>query len=130
MEVTVSVLFAFDKSDVLSIRPVSRAQLDALGRRIQSEPLSVQSVRLVGHADRLNSTGEADYNQRLSQRRANTIKEELVRLGIDTSLISVAASGDTQQVEACNVRFNTRAELEECLLPNRRVDVVLTARLP
>lgn len=130
VEVTVSVLFAFDKSDVASIRPLSRAQLDTLARRIQTEPLQVRSVRLVGHADRLNSTGESDYNQRLSERRASTIKSEMVRLGIDAALITTEASGDTQQVQACSTRFNSRAELEECLLPNRRVDVIVTARLP
>jgi hypothetical protein len=42
----------------------------------------------------------------------------------------VSASGDTQQVQACSERFKSRAELEECLLPNRRVDVVVTVRQP
>jgi outer membrane protein OmpA-like peptidoglycan-associated protein len=130
IEMTASVLFAFDKSDAASIRPVSRAQLDALARRLQADKLSVVSVKLVGHADRLNSTGQADYNQRLSEQRAATIRAELSRLGIDTSRISVSASGDTQQVQACSERFKSRAELEECLLPNRRVDVVVTVRQP
>jgi outer membrane protein OmpA-like peptidoglycan-associated protein len=130
IEMTASVLFAFDKSDAASIRPVSRTQLDALARRIQADRLSVVSVKLVGHADRLNSTGQADYNQRLSEQRAATIRAELARLGIDASRISVAASGDTQQVQACSERFKSRAELEECLLPNRRVDVVVTVRQP
>jgi outer membrane protein OmpA-like peptidoglycan-associated protein len=130
IEMTASVLFAFDKSDAASIRPVSRAQLDALARRIQADKLSVVSVKLVGHADRLNSTGQADYNQRLSEQRAATIRAELARLGIDASRISVSASGDAQQVQACSERFKSRTELEECLLPNRRVDVVVTVRQP
>lgn len=130
IEITASVLFAFDKSDAGSIRPASRGQLDALAQRIRADRLAVQSVRLIGHADRLNSTGQADYNQRLSEQRAATIKAELVRLGIDASRIASAASGDTQQVQACRERFRSQTDLEECLLPNRRVDVVVTVRQP
>jgi OmpA-OmpF porin, OOP family len=88
----------------------------------------VESIKLTGHADRLNSTGKKDYNQRLSERRVQTVKDVLVRLGIDEKLITTGARGDEQQVESCQSKFRSQAELQECLLPNRRVEVEITAR--
>lgn len=90
----------------------------------------VQVVRLSGHADRLNGTGQDDYNQRLSERRVATVQAELVKLGIVADLIRTAASGDTQQIQGCEQRFTQPTELRECLLPNRRVEVVIEARWP
>jgi flagellar motor protein MotB len=43
----------------------------------------VESIDLVGHADRLNSTGSGDYNQRLSEKRVATVRDELVRMIAD-----------------------------------------------
>jgi hypothetical protein len=52
----------------------------------------------------------------------------LVRLGLDAALISTMASGDSQQVESCELRFTRRVDLQECLLPNRRVEIVVELR--
>jgi OmpA-OmpF porin, OOP family len=124
------VLFNFDRHDLKNVRPFSIVQLEDLVKRIRAERLVVSSIKLSGHADRLNSTGQGDYNQRLSEKRVATVREELIRLGIDAKLISTAASGDTQQVTGCAERFKRPAELQECLLPNRRVEVQVEARRP
>jgi OmpA-OmpF porin, OOP family len=124
------VVFNFDKSGVRDIRPFSIVQLEELVQRVQREKLVVQSIRLSGHADRLNSTGQADYNQRLSEKRVQTVRAELRKLGIDDKLVSTDAKGDISQVQACQARFKSKADLEECLLPNRRVEVVISARRP
>jgi OOP family OmpA-OmpF porin len=99
-------------------------------RKVQREKLQVKSIKLRGHADRLNSTGQNDYNQRLSEKRVATVKAELAKLGIDPALISTAASGDTQQIQGCETRFKAQVDLQECLLPNRRVEVVIEAQRP
>ncbi len=125
-----AVLFNFDRHDAKNMRPFSVVQLEELVRRVQREKLVVQSIKLSGHADRLNSTGQGDYNQRLSEKRVATVKAELVRLGIAAQLISTAAAGDSVQVTGCEARFPRPAELQECLLPNRRVEVVIEARQP
>jgi OmpA-OmpF porin, OOP family len=130
LQLSAAVLFNFDKSDARNMRPFSVVQLEALVRRIQAEGLIVQRVQLSGHADRLNGTGQGDYNQRLSQQRVATVQAELLRLGLEPSRISTAASGDTQQVTGCEARFPRPAELQECLLPNRRVEVLVQARRP
>ena len=122
------VLFNFDKHDLPNVRPFSVVQLEQLVRRIKAEGLVVQSIKLSGHADRLNGTGKGDYNQRLSEKRVATVRDELVKLGIAADVISTGASGDTLQIEGCEQRFTRRADLQECLLPNRRVDVSVEAR--
>ena len=124
------VVFNFDKSGARDIRPFSVVQLEELVQRVQREKLLVQSIRLSGHADRLNSTGQPDYNQRLSEKRVQTVRAELRKLGLDDKLVSTDAKGDSSQVQACQARFKSKPDLEECLLPNRRVEVVISARRP
>ena len=126
----VEVVFAFDRHDIADIRPASRAQLEALAERLKRDGLVVESIDLVGHADRLNSTGNAAYNQALSERRVATVRDELVRLGVDPARISTSARGDGTQVVACDGRGLSPAALRECLLPNRRVDVQVRTRSP
>jgi OmpA-OmpF porin, OOP family len=125
-----AVLFNFDRHDAKNMRPFSVVQLEELVRRVQRDKLIVDSIQLSGHADRLNGTGAGDYNQRLSEKRVATVKAELARLGLDAKVMSTAASGDSQQVTGCEARFPRPAELQECLLPNRRVEVVISARRP
>ncbi len=120
------VLFDFDKYTPDHIRSRSRSELDALVARAKREGIHIEKLNLVGHADRLNSTGNKDYNQQLSQRRVQSISELLSAQGLVVSSSSIDARGDSEQVVACQTQFKKRAELEECLLPNRRVDVELT----
>jgi outer membrane protein OmpA-like peptidoglycan-associated protein len=130
IQLTAGVLFNFDKHDAGNMRPFSVVQLEDLVRKVQREKLLVQSVRLSGHADRLNGTGQNDYNLRLSEKRVATVKAVLVGLGIDSQLVSAGASGDAQQIQGCEQRFTRKLDLQECLLPNRRVEVVIEARRP
>jgi outer membrane protein OmpA-like peptidoglycan-associated protein len=122
------VVFNFDKFAASDIRPYSVVQVEDLVRRVKAENLEVLAVRLTGHADRLNGTGNADYNKRLSERRVKTVQEVIVKLGVDSKLISADAKGDTLQIQGCEARFKSKPDLEECLLPNRRVEVLFTAR--
>lgn len=126
------VVFNFDGDAAKDMRPVSLQQLDAALSRVRSEGLTLDSVQLIGHADRLNGTGRADYNQRLSERRAATVRAWLVGRGIPATMIQANAKGDQQQIEACAApqAVGRRAggpPLQECLLPNRRVEVQLNA---
>lgn len=124
----VELVFAFDKSALPDLRPASRLQLDALLERLQREQWVLEGIELVGHADRLKRTGNNAYNERLAERRVQTIREELLRRGIDGSKISTRAAGDREQVVTCD-GIRDPAELRNCLLPNRRVELVLRARL-
>lgn len=94
------------------------------------DPVAAGGLYPWGHADRLNGTGQSDYNQPFSSRRVVTVRTALAALGmpgIDSASFSTASLGDGQQVQACSGRFASKAELQECLLPNRRVEVRVTA---
>jgi OmpA-OmpF porin, OOP family len=120
-----NVLFNFDKRTLDEVRRYSKDQLDTVLARIKRD-VAVKEVRLVGHADRLNSTGDKNYNTKLSQDRVQTIKEYLVANGVSANQIVTEFKADTQPIEACTkAKFASQAELQECLLPNRRVEVEL-----
>ena len=71
-------------------------------------------IEVAGHADR---SGTPQYNQRLSQRRADVVASELVKQGIAKEDISVTAFGETKPLvpTADGVREPQ----------NRRVEIVL-----
>jgi OmpA-OmpF porin, OOP family len=122
-----NVLFNFDKRDLGNVRPYTKDQLDALIGQVKGGAITVSGIKLVGHADRLNSTGDANYNVKLSQDRVETIRAYMVSQGVPANLISTDFKADTTQIEACTkAKFRSTAELQECLLPNRRVEVLLS----
>ena len=125
LTLTTQVLFDFDKFTPEHIRPQSRREFDTMVARVRREGITVGSIRLSGYADRLNSTGNTDYNQQLSQKRVQTVRALLREQGLEVSGVFVDAKGDTEQVTACQARFKRPADLQECLLPNRRVTVEL-----
>lgn len=119
------VVFAFDRAGEADIQGASIGPLRELADAIAKGRIAVGSVRLTGHADRLNGTGHGDYNQRLSERRVQTVREMLVRMGVDPAKVRTQARGDELPVQDCAASSRTRKALEDCLLPNRRVEVLV-----
>jgi hypothetical protein len=70
-------------------------------------------ISLAGHADR--SASEA-YNQRLSERRVEAVRRELVRLGVSEGAIDTVAQGETdplvQTADGVREARNRRVEIE------------------
>jgi len=128
LQLAAQVVFNFDRHEPSQMRPFSVVQLEQLVARAKAEGAQIDEVRLVGHADRLNGTGEAAYNQRLSERRVATVRDALLKLGVPAEVIRTEARGDAQQITGCEARFSRPSELQECLLPNRRVEVLVRAR--
>lgn len=108
------VLFDFDKA---SLTPADRAKLDDLAGRMTG--VNVEVVVATGHTDPLGSSA---YNQKLSVRRADSVKAFLMSKGLDADRIYAEGKGETQQVKACP-RSMSRAARIKCLAPNRRVEV-------
>ncbi len=91
--VSLPVRFAFDSAD---IAPEARPQLDALAAGIKLLP-GAQPVLIEGHTD---ATGAHAYNQRLSERRAQTVMRYLVQVhGIEADRLHTAGLGDVQPIE-------------------------------
>ncbi len=103
-------LFAFD-SDAL--KPEGEDALRDLVREM-GQASTITGIEIVGHTD---STGPADYNQKLSERRANTVKAALVNLGINEGLITARGEGEDNPI-ADNGTRDGRAQ-------NRRVEVTV-----
>ncbi|MBP0048472.1 OmpA family protein [Marinobacterium sp. AK62] len=78
---------------------------------------SLNSVKLVGYADFI---GSAEYNEKLSERRARAVAAKLEQAGVDASKMSIGFMGESAPVANCTGRG---AELIACLRPDRRVDV-------
>ena len=111
-------LVAFDKSSADQMLPQGRAQLDNLAAHLTRFD-DLRSVRITGHTDRLGSVA---YNQALSERRAETVRQYLIERGVPAQVIVAQGMGKSQQVVACEERMS-RKELIACLQPNRRVEV-------
>ncbi|HVC10567.1 MAG TPA: OmpA family protein [Burkholderiales bacterium] len=109
------VLFDFDKS---VIKPAGKQQLDELIGKISD--INLEVVIAVGHTDRIGSKA---YNQRLSVRRAESVKSYFVSKGIEANRIYTEGKGKTQPVKTCPTHMKSFKALVECLAPNRRVEI-------
>ena len=114
-------LFAFGKSSIDDLTEAGRDALDELALRL-NQAVRVDAIRVIGHTDRI---GNADYNKRLSLARAEAVRDYLAAQGVMGSRIEVEGRGMDEPVEACpDLRGPA---LVECLAPNRRVEVSITA---
>ncbi|MGY6519986.1 MAG: OmpA family protein [Lysobacteraceae bacterium] len=96
-----------------SLRPEARANLGRVVDFVQGRPSA--RILIEGHTD---STGSANLNQTLSQRRADSVKQALVELGVDASRMQSTGFGPNRPV-ASNASEQGRAQ-------NRRVDIILS----
>jgi outer membrane protein OmpA-like peptidoglycan-associated protein len=119
-----NVLFNFDRRDIANVRPLTKDRLDALIAEMQSGTLEASVIHVTGHADISNNTGDQQYNVKLAIDRAETIRGYMVLQGINETLIKVDSKADMVQVKGCEKERKNRAAYEECLLPNRRVEVI------
>lgn len=99
--------FDFDKS---TLKPAGKRKLDELASRLSTTELEV--VVATGHTDWI---GTNRYNQKLSERRARSVKDYLVSKGIPEGRIFTEGKGERQPV-ATNKTTAGRAL-------NRRVEV-------
>jgi len=110
-------LFDFDKA---VLKPEGKAAIDS---EIISKLSGVQRLELVlvtGHTDRI---GTQAYNQKLSERRADAVRDYLVSKGIARDKIETLGMGKTQPVPGVTCNMTAMKELIACLAPNRRVEV-------
>ncbi|WP_034640560.1 OmpA family protein [Chitinilyticum aquatile] len=117
------VLFDFNKA---TLKPAGKDALDKLVEEVKGMAGTKEGAALVvGYTDRI---GSDKYNQALSERRANTVRDYLVSKGAPADKMTVEGRGETNPVtgDTCNNikdSKKTRAKLVECLAPDRRVEI-------
>ena len=106
-------LFGFDSAKLAPNQP----KLDDIANVLNSNS-SIDNVVISGYTDRL---GSDKYNLKLSERRANAVKEYLVGKGVAANRLNTVGKGEANPVVQCNDK--KRTNLIKCLEPNRRVEV-------
>lgn len=108
----IDVQFDLNKSD---IKPESMQAIETVTNLMKAFPKLAIEVR--GHTDSLNNTGDEHYNQKLSERRAQAVRQAIVQRGISGKRIQAAGFGDSRPV-ADNAT-------EEGRTANRRTEFVI-----
>lgn len=117
-------LFRFDGSQPSDLLPEGQSKIRRLASELRQSGGQHLSITIVGHTDRLGSQA---YNDKLSQARADTVRDLLVKEGIAPTSIRASGAGERHPVVTC-VGSVATLELVRCLQPNRRVDIdVVTA---
>lgn len=116
-------LFKSDRSSIKDLSMEGKIRLDDVASRLKALG-EIEQIRIVGHADEM---GKADGNRRLSEKRARAIKSYLVAKGVKPGVIITSGVGASQPVVQCDMKM-PRKQLVECLAPNRRVEIEVTAK--
>jgi OmpA-OmpF porin, OOP family len=102
------VLFDFDKA---VLKSEGKSKLDDLANRIKG--INLEVVIAIGHTD---SIGSDAYNQKLSVRRAESVKSYLVSKGVEPNRIYTEGKGEKQPVASNKTKDgrqkNRRVEIE------------------
>ena len=106
------VVFETGKAD---LKPGSAQRLQPLAQYLKANP--DVKVRIDGHTD---SQGSDAYNQRLSEARAQSVRNALAGMGVDGARITAVGHGEAQPV-ADNMNAAGRQQ-------NRRVEVTLVGQ--
>ena len=105
-------------SDVLfesgsaKLQPGADTKLFQIAEVLQRYPRT--NVDIIGNTD---NRGSESYNQDLSERRANAVRDAVVKSGVDSSRVSTRGQGESQPI-ASNDTATGRAT-------NRRVDITI-----
>lgn len=104
-----TVYFDFDRS---TIKQEAQTSLNSLGDHLRGNTTQVQ---VDGHCD---ERGTTEYNLALGERRATSVKDYLVQLGVDSNRLSTISYGEEKPA----AQGHTEAEWSK----NRRVEFTLT----
>jgi len=107
-----NIFFDYDKA---TLRPISQVELDKFYRMLSEKPQLV--VEISGHTD---SKGNDEFNMKLSQARAQSVVDYLIKKGIDPKRMVAVGYGETRPI-AKNTKANGKDD-EEGMQLNRRVE--------
>jgi len=114
LRISADALFAFDSAE---LSDAGRAKLDEVVAQLGARASTV-ALTVTGFTDRIGSDA---YNQQLSRRRAEAVRDYLVARGIPPAAVRAEGRGSAQPLVECGKA--PHAELVRCLAPNRRVEI-------
>lgn len=120
LTLSTDVLFDFNSAE---LKEAGKRKLDELAGQIKDA--DVDEIVAVGHADRIASD---DYNQKLSQARAEAVKDYLASKASNANRVTAEGKGESMPVtgEDCKNMGPERGsnkKLVACLQPDRRVEI-------
>jgi outer membrane protein OmpA-like peptidoglycan-associated protein len=105
------ILFAVNSAD---LTPTAKANITKLATILNKYPDT--NILIEGHTD---STGTAEYNQKLSERRASAVTNQTVTLGVSAARFKTVGYGEMQPVASNSTAAGRQA--------NRRVEIAIFA---
>lgn len=114
-----SLLFKFGGSDYQALLPESRNRLNEI-LNILKKSGKINAIRITGFTDGI---GNSDTNTRLSQARADTVRQALVRAGIASHLITAEGGGVAQSANGCTAKASRQAD--GCNKMSRRAEIMI-----
>lgn len=103
------VYFEFDKSNV---RSQYDSNISTVASYLKSHP--TESILIEGHTD---ERGTEEYNRALGERRALSVREKLLALGVNTDQIATISFGEEKPADL--------GQTESAFAKNRRAEFVL-----
>ena len=105
-----AALFEFDKAD---LKPAGKEQLNAYREKAKADLSNAKKVRVVGYTD---NTGTAEHNSKLSQQRAEVVRDYLVSVGVDPKNLEAIGAADANPIADNSTKEgqakNRRVEIE------------------
>jgi OmpA-OmpF porin, OOP family len=108
------VLFDFNKAQ---LKDAGKQKLDELAGQLKDA--KIDEISVVGHADRI---GSETYNAKLSEARAQAVKDYLAGRGATTN-VTAQGKGEAEPVTGDQCKKVAGKKLIECLQPDRRVEI-------
>ena len=85
---SLALYFEYDRAE---LHPRAQKQLEVVAGMLKADP--AKKLRITGHTD---ARGDDDYNVNLSQSRAESVKQQLVALGVPSDQVETTGLGKAQ----------------------------------
>lgn len=116
------VMFGYDSA---TLTDEGKAAINQLYNSPEMQSAKDKNTTVIGYSDR---TGQAEYNQELSARRAQAVADQLVVDGMPAASIQTEGRGANDSVTGNNCDNQTGNALIDCLSPDRRVVVQISGQ--
>src|SRR5689334_14969448 len=117
MRISMNTLFDFGSAE---LRADAGPALDGLAKQLTQG--NYQKVDIVGHADRM---GTGKYNQKLSEQRADAVRDYLLEHGLDATKLTAFGVGATEPLTGKECRGLRGKPLVSCLQRDRYTEITV-----